>query len=134
MVSGVQSRLVGCVGQRRVEWRVCRELSGAGVMVLHTGRDLDQLVADDFFELRASSVQKSGLGSVALSPVRKGDTAGLAKAKKQVTAKMHQRVRDRLPHLPTLVDTAERHRADQAAFRRPSSTAGSARSKDWRPA
>lgn len=30
------------------------------MMVLHTGRDLDQLVADDFFELRAWSVQKSG--------------------------------------------------------------------------
>ncbi|MGW5146812.1 tyrosine-type recombinase/integrase [Rhodococcus koreensis] len=50
------------------------------------------------------------------SPVRRGDTVGLAKAQKQTTARMHQRVRDRLPHLPTLVETAERHRADQAAL------------------
>jgi site-specific recombinase XerD len=48
------------------------------------------------------------------SPVRRGDTAGLAKAQKQTTARMHQRVRDRLPQLPTLVEAAERHRADQA--------------------
>ena len=50
------------------------------------------------------------------SPVRRGDTVGLAKAQKQTTARMHQRVRDRLPHLPTLIDAAERHRADQASL------------------
>lgn len=50
------------------------------------------------------------------SPVRRGDTAGQAKAQKQTTARMHQRVRDRLPHLPTLVEAAERHRADQATL------------------
>lgn len=48
------------------------------------------------------------------SPVRKGDTIGLQKAKKRRTAEMHQRVRDRLPHLPVLVDTAERHKIEQA--------------------
>jgi len=29
---------------------------------------------------------------------------------------MHQRVRERLPHLPVLVDAAERHRAQQTAL------------------
>ncbi|AFR07451.1 hypothetical protein [Nocardiopsis alba] len=29
---------------------------------------------------------------------------------------MHQRIRERLPHLPTLVDTAEKHREEQAAL------------------
>jgi site-specific recombinase XerD len=50
------------------------------------------------------------------SPVRKGDTAGAGKAKRKTTAAMHQRVRERLPHLPVLVDTAERHKAEQTAF------------------
>ncbi|MGH3868219.1 MAG: site-specific integrase [Pseudonocardiaceae bacterium] len=50
------------------------------------------------------------------SPVRKGETAGQMTLKKKTTAEMHQRTRDRLPHLPTLVDTAERHRAEQAAL------------------
>jgi hypothetical protein len=50
------------------------------------------------------------------SPIRKDETVGLQKAKKRRTAEMHQRVRDRLPHLPILVDTAENHKADQAAL------------------
>ncbi|MGH3692887.1 MAG: tyrosine-type recombinase/integrase [Pseudonocardiaceae bacterium] len=50
------------------------------------------------------------------SPVRKGETAGQMKLKKKTTAEMHQRTRDRLPRLPTLVDTAERHKAEQAAL------------------
>lgn len=50
------------------------------------------------------------------SPVRKGDTVGMGKAKKKRTAAMHQRVRERLPHLPVLIDIAERGKADQAAF------------------
>lgn len=50
------------------------------------------------------------------SPVRRGETVGQAKAQKQTTARMHQRVRDRLPQLPRLVEAAERHRADQAAL------------------
>jgi hypothetical protein len=50
------------------------------------------------------------------SPVRKGETDGYGKVQQQVTATMHQRVRDRLPHLPVLLDTAKRHRAEQAAL------------------
>jgi site-specific recombinase XerD len=49
-------------------------------------------------------------------PIRKADTSGQAKYKRKVTAEMHQRVRERLPHLPTLVACAERHRHEQAAF------------------
>ena len=50
------------------------------------------------------------------SPVRKGETVGMMKAKKARSAVMHQRVRDRMPHLHLLVDTTEQHRADQAAL------------------
>jgi integrase len=46
------------------------------------------------------------------SPVRRSDTGGLTKVKKKAQAKMHQRVRERLPRLPDLVDTTERHHAD----------------------
>ncbi|TSD99858.1 site-specific integrase [Skermania sp. ID1734] len=42
-------------------------------------------------------------------PVRRSDTAGYMKNKRRVTARMHQRVRDRLPHLMRLVDSAEDH-------------------------
>lgn len=44
------------------------------------------------------------------SPVRRGDTAGHAKHKRRVTAAMHQRVRERLPQLDVLADSAHRHR------------------------
>ncbi|MFJ2833551.1 hypothetical protein ACIPC1_39425 [Streptomyces sp. NPDC087263] len=47
------------------------------------------------------------------SPVRKGDTGGFTKVKKKVRAKMHQRVRERLPRLPELVDTTETHHSTQ---------------------
>ncbi|SDJ02338.1 Phage integrase family protein [Actinokineospora alba] len=50
------------------------------------------------------------------NPVRKADLAGQAKAQKRRTAAMHQRVRERLPHLPVLVETAERHKAEMAAL------------------
>lgn len=50
------------------------------------------------------------------NPVRKRDTAGTMKAKKKTTAAMHQRTRERLPHLCVLIDTTERHKAGQAAL------------------
>jgi integrase len=50
------------------------------------------------------------------SPVRKSDTQGYEKAKKKRQAAMHQRVRERLPHLPVLADTAERCRADMTVL------------------
>lgn len=53
---------------------------------------------------------------VAPSPIRKGDTAGLIKTRRKVIAEMHQRVRERLPKLPVLVDTAERDRREQTAL------------------
>ena len=48
------------------------------------------------------------------SPVRRGDLEGMGKHQKKTTAAMHQRVRERLPHLPVLIDTSDRHRTDQA--------------------
>jgi hypothetical protein len=50
------------------------------------------------------------------SPITKSDTAGLLKARRKVIAEMHQRVRERLPHLPILVDTADQYRCEQAAL------------------
>ncbi|MGE7439755.1 tyrosine-type recombinase/integrase [Kitasatospora sp. NPDC001175] len=47
------------------------------------------------------------------SPVRRCDTGGFTKVKKKARAKMHQRVRERLPRLPELVDATEQHHADQ---------------------
>ncbi|MEV8057194.1 site-specific integrase [Streptomyces antimycoticus] len=47
------------------------------------------------------------------SPVRRGETDGLTKQRRRAMATMHQRVRERLPHLPALVGAAERHRTDQ---------------------
>jgi hypothetical protein len=41
------------------------------------------------------------------SPVRKSDLQGSAKHERGVQAAMHQRVRERLPHLPALADAAE---------------------------
>jgi integrase len=50
------------------------------------------------------------------SPVRRGDTGGIIKARQQSTARMHQRVRERLPQLPILIETAQRHRDRQHAL------------------
>jgi len=50
------------------------------------------------------------------SPVRRGEVTGQAKRRKKTTSEVHQRVRDRLPHLPTLIASAERHRAGLGTF------------------
>jgi integrase len=44
-------------------------------------------------------------------PVRRSDTSGYTKNKQQVAARMHQRIRERLPHLLALVDSACDHQA-----------------------
>ncbi|MER6945082.1 site-specific integrase [Nonomuraea sp. NPDC000554] len=49
-------------------------------------------------------------------PIKRTELEGIAKRNRARTAEMHQRVRERLPHLLTLVDAAERHRDDQAAL------------------
>lgn len=54
----------------------------------------------------------SGVPWAVPSPVRGGDTEGSLKARKATTAEMHQRTRERLPHLPVLVHAAERHCID----------------------
>ena len=46
-------------------------------------------------------------------PVRRSDTEGYMKTKRRVTARIHQRIRDRLPHLMRLVDSAEHHLKEQ---------------------
>jgi integrase len=44
------------------------------------------------------------------SPVRRSELAGMAKARRKTVSEMHQRVRERLPHLPQLADSADQHR------------------------
>jgi site-specific recombinase XerD len=50
------------------------------------------------------------------SPVRRGETDGFRKSRTKLVAKMHQRVRDRLPRLPALVNAVEDHLAVQTAL------------------
>jgi site-specific recombinase XerD len=50
------------------------------------------------------------------SPIRREDSGGQGKRRKQVTAEIHQRIRERLPHLPALVTAAEHHKHDEAEF------------------
>jgi hypothetical protein len=50
------------------------------------------------------------------SPVRRRDIVGFGKQKKVTTARIHQRTRERLPHLPVLVETAEQHLASTRAL------------------
>jgi integrase len=44
------------------------------------------------------------------SPVRRTELAGMDKARRKTAARMHQRVRERLPHLQRLADSAAGHR------------------------
>ncbi|MFJ4188228.1 tyrosine-type recombinase/integrase [Kitasatospora sp. NPDC089509] len=50
------------------------------------------------------------------SPITRGDGAGNHKNIAQTHSRMHQRVRERLPHLPTLVETAERLHREAATL------------------
>lgn len=50
------------------------------------------------------------------SPVRWNDTQGYEKARRKTVAAMHQRVRERLPHLPALADAAGRCLAETTAL------------------
>lgn len=49
-------------------------------------------------------------------PVRKSDAGGMEKRKRAVAARMHQRTRERLPHLPRLVESAQKHKHDRASL------------------
>ena len=50
------------------------------------------------------------------SPIHRRDLDGAMKNARQVTARMHQRVRERLPHVELLCDTARDHRDGSAAL------------------
>lgn len=50
------------------------------------------------------------------NPIRRSDTVGSVNARKNTTAAMHQRTRERLPHLAALVAASEEHKTDQAAL------------------
>jgi hypothetical protein len=68
---------------------------------------------------------------VAPSPVRASDTAGHAKVKHRATARMHQRIRERLPKLPALVNAAERHLREQQQLLDAAAAARSAKNSRW---
>jgi integrase len=48
------------------------------------------------------------------SPIQRGDLAGMAKARKATVAAMHQRIRERLPHLSLIAERAEAHNSTLA--------------------
>jgi hypothetical protein len=50
------------------------------------------------------------------SPISKRETKGLTKLTKSRQAQMHHRVRERLPQLPTLADSADRRRSSLASL------------------
>jgi len=50
------------------------------------------------------------------SPVRRSHTRGFDKLNRQRQAEVHQRIRERLPTLPLLLETAERNRDDSEAM------------------
>jgi integrase len=50
------------------------------------------------------------------SPVRRSELAGMEKDRRETVSRMHQRVRERLPHLQRLADSAAAHHAAQARF------------------
>jgi site-specific recombinase XerD len=47
-------------------------------------------------------------------PIRRAETRGVAKQRHRTIAAVHQRIRERLPRLPALVDAAHRHHRDRA--------------------
>jgi hypothetical protein len=49
-------------------------------------------------------------------PIRRSEFEDVSKRKRARTADVHQRIRERLPRLPVLVDTAETHRDHQATL------------------
>lgn len=50
------------------------------------------------------------------SPIKQSDLLGMAKARKKVVSAMHQRIRERLPHLTVLVNNAEDYKNQQASL------------------
>ena len=57
-------------------------------------------------------------------PIRRGETAGLGKEKRKVSAEMHQRIRERLPHLDAIIQAAYEYRRSSAELlKRASQTA-----------
>jgi integrase len=58
------------------------------------------------------------------SPIRRADLAGMEKARRKTRSRMHQRVRERLPHLQRLADSADSHRIAMKGLLDAASAAG----------
>jgi hypothetical protein len=50
------------------------------------------------------------------SPVRRAELAGMEKARRKAVSRMHQRIRERLPHLQRLADSADNHRTAMSSL------------------
>jgi len=57
------------------------------------------------------------------SPVRRAELTGMEKARRKTVAQMHQRVRERLPHLQRLADSAAAHRTAMSGLLQAASAA-----------
>jgi integrase len=57
------------------------------------------------------------------SPVRRTELTGMEKARRKTVAQMHQRVRERLPHLQRLADSAAAHRTAMSGLLQAASAA-----------
>jgi site-specific recombinase XerD len=77
--------------------------------------DIFTLVRAFYLDLQEWALEDpSWVPWAAPSPIRREDSLGQAKRRQKVVSEVHQRIRERLPHLPALVASAERHRAGQA--------------------
>jgi site-specific recombinase XerD len=91
--------------------------SGGEVVVRKNRLGLLAQVRAFYLDIQEWALQDASWAQWAVpSPVRRADLEGYAKRRNQTTADMHQRVRDRLPHLPLLVAAAEQHRDEQSAL------------------
>src|SRR5262249_38151771 len=57
-------------------------------------------------------------------PARRADLAGMERARRKTRSRMHQRVRERLPHLQRLADSAGSHRTAMRHLLEAASAAG----------
>jgi len=91
--------------------------NGAEIRVRKNRLDLLAQVRALYLDIAEWALEDASWAQWAVpSPVRRSDLEGFTKRRKQTIAEMHQRVRDRLPHLPLLVATAEQHRDQQATL------------------
>jgi integrase len=98
--------------------RLLRVITPAGQTRVRKARlDILSRVRSFYLDMQEWALEDASWAAWAVpSPVRRGDLEGFTKLRKQTTSEMHQRIRDRLPQLPLLVDAAEQHRDNMASL------------------